>query len=128
MFVIFELEQRTILVLSMVKENKKHTQRTEIKKHFDEIDHQYILSVGLEYQSPLLKAVISQYTKDPSIKRVLDVGSGTGTFTNLTKETVPNLCYVILDISKNVLHYSGIENKVQGDAVKLPFATNTIDL
>lgn len=58
---------------------------------------------------------------------VLDVGSGTGAFTTVLREEAPDATVVALDADADLLA-AGTGPRVRGDATRLPFPDDAVDL
>jgi demethylmenaquinone methyltransferase/2-methoxy-6-polyprenyl-1,4-benzoquinol methylase len=68
--------------------------------------------------------------KLPANAMVLDLASGTGDFSQLVAEQLPQARVVGVDLTEEMLHAArkrGMKNGVCGDATSLPFADGTFD-
>lgn len=102
--------------------------RLKIARTFGAASHSYDVSARLQrYSGKHLMAWLPQ----KEALTVLDLGSGTGFFTNILSSKYQQV--IGLDISTKMLQYAK-ENRdqrirwVEGDAFTLPFADNSIDL
>jgi ubiquinone/menaquinone biosynthesis C-methylase UbiE len=99
-----------------------------MKQYYDLPDNWKTLSVGIKYQSNILKAIVKDHCTDRVIKTVLDAASGVGTFANFVHEIIPDPKYILLDISESSLLRSILNERIVGDAHNLPIKKNSIDL
>lgn len=102
--------------------------RLKIARTFGAASHSYDVSARLQrYSGKHLMAWLPQ----KEALTVLDLGSGTGFFTNILSSKYQQV--IGLDISTKMLQYAK-ENRdqrihwIEGDAFTLPFADNSIDL
>lgn len=59
---------------------------------------------------------------------VLDLGAGAGNMAPGLQQLYPAATMVFLDLSKNMLRQFNVENRVQANALSLPFAEHSFDL
>ena len=72
-------------------------------------------------------------TPECAPRTMVDLGSGTGYFSELLKNKFPQANYIGMDLSENMsrfakVHHSSACSWVTGDAESLPFQNNSIDL
>ena len=95
-----------------------------IQNNFSKAAHKYLSNAEIQV-SPALKIInlIRKYYHDDGI--ILDLGSGPGTLEHDNSVNYPMLAF---DLSLPMLKIANSGHKVNGEASKLPFATNSFSL
>lgn len=99
-----------------------------IQSYFNDQNNRKILSFGLQYQSALLEVLSRNYLEKNSSSNILDVGSGSGSFSNIVKKILPTANFILLDLARILLSNAEIKNKIQGDAHFLPISSRSVDI
>lgn len=94
-----------------------------VQKYFGQSSNRYLSVAHLQR---LVGNNLIEMVKLKSADRVLDLGSGPGTFTSHLKKTAKEL--VSFDLSDQMLECNPSENRVQGDSHSLPFLSESFDL
>ncbi len=87
-------------------------------------------------QRKVADSLLADLEKDPGVKRIMDLGSGTGYCTNELHQLFPNAEIINLDIAEAMLLFSSKRHQDSGlneksicaDAEALPFLANTFDI
>lgn len=99
-----------------------------VRKYFEKVESRRFLSYGFEYQFKLLSAIISYHIESLEVKRVLDVASGIGAFSDLIKQFLQRPIFILADISRRPLIDSRSKIRLQADGNYLPIMNRSIDI